>query len=88
MTLLLPYTLHQPRLGLSVDHGHGPGTHLHVLDVLGLGAHCLHHVVTLIIVLDHHAPSHLLLVTVSLEGGHADLLVTINIVQLTRAVAT
>ena len=88
MTGLTPHSVHQLGLGLHHPGSEGVGAHLHVHDLMALSAHSLGHIVTLVMVLDHLAPRHTLLVTVSLEGGHADLLVTINIVQLTRAVAT
>ncbi len=85
VTSLRPHRVHQ--LGLSLHHpgGERVGTHLHVHDLVGLGAHSLGHVVALVMVLDDLAPGHALLVTVCLEAGDADLLSLLLIVQVTLA---
>ena len=85
VTSLGPHRVH--KLGLGLDHpgGEGVGAHLHVHDLVGLGAHRLGDVIALVMVLDHLASGHTLLVAVSLEAGDTNLLRLLNIVQVTLA---
>ena len=85
MTDLAPHSIHQLGLGLHHPGGDGVGAHLHVNNLVALSANSLGHVVALVVVLDHLAPSHALLITVSLEAGHTDLLSLLDIVQVTLA---
>ena len=75
------------QLGLGLHHhrGEGGGAHLHVLDVVLLGADRLGDVVALVVVLDDDAARGLLLVAVRGEGGDAHLARRLHVVQLTRA---
>ena len=75
------------QLGLGLHHhrGEGGGAHLHVLDVVLLGADRLGDVVALVVVLDDDAARGLLLVAVRGEGGHTHLAPRLHVVQLTRA---
>merc|ERR1712223_596355 len=88
MTGLTPHSVHQLGLGLHHPGSEGVGAHLHVHNLMALSAHSLGHVITLVMVLDPLAPRHTLLVTVSLEAGHTDLLSLLNIVQETLAWVT
>ena len=82
VTRLLPHRAHQLGLGLHEPGHEGVGADLHVHDLVGLGAHGLGDVVALVVVLDHLAPGHALLVAVGLEAGDADLLGLLDIVQV------
>jgi len=83
LTSLLPNCCAYFSLSFDSKHGDGVCTHFHVINIMMLGTDSFHHIITLIMMFNDNTPGYIFLITVCFKSWNANLLMALNIVQLT-----